>query len=172
MFRVAVVLTCVVSSVGSGQTTPLPIDSLGRGTEVRIWSRDPALNGWKFQYLGRTDTSAVVAERRGSARVVGFRNEMPFRVIDRIDVNAGTTYGEGNRFLLKTLKGGGIGFLAGVALAGAAIVADSENEATAYAIIIFPQAGAVLGGLVGAIDGLRGQAKWRPVDFWGGQVRR
>ena len=169
MLRAAVVLTCVVSSAGFGQQTPLPIDSLGRGTEIRVWSREPALSGWKLQYLGRTDSSAVVAERRGSARVVGFRNEMPFRVIDRIDVNAGSEY-DGNRFLLKTLKGGGIGLLTGIALGAASVASEQENAI--YAVSILPQAGAVIGGVIGAVNGLRGHTKWRPVDFWGNQIGR
>jgi hypothetical protein len=172
MFRVPLALTCVVSGAAFGQQTPLPIDSLGRGSEIRVWSREPALNGWKLQYLGRTDTSAVVAERRGSARVVGFRNEMPFRVIDRIDVNAGREYNEGNRFLLKTLKGGGIGLLTGVALAATLIASDRQNEGSIYAIVVLPQAGAFIGSLVGAVNGLRGNTKWRPVDIWGDQIGR
>jgi hypothetical protein len=159
-----------LASAGFGQQTPLPIDSLGRGTEIRVWSREPALNGWKLQYLGRTDTSAVVAERRGSAPVVGFRNEMPFRVIDRIDVAAGREYNGGNRFLLKTLKGGGIGLLTGLALGAASVASEQENAI--YALIVLPQAGAFIGSLIGAVNGLRGQTKWRPVDIWGDQIRR
>ena len=162
MFRIAAVFTCVVSSAAFAQQPPVLIDSLGRGAEVRLWSVVPPLNGWKLEYLGRTDTSIVVAERRGSVRVAGLRNEIAYDRIQRLEVNRGKDY-DGGRIFRKTLKGAGIGFLAGAVLLGASIASDPGNEGNAVAIFVVPPFGAAVGGIVGGILGMRGATQWIPI---------
>jgi hypothetical protein len=164
MRRTISLLILAWPAVALSQGEPVPIQALERGAEIRMWSQEPPLKGWKLQYLGRTDTSVVVAERLGSAPVPGFRNEIPFSRIERFEVNQGKAY-DGRRFLRRTLKGGGLGLVAGALLVGAALATDPDNEGNAYAIIILPPAGLAIGALVGGVLGLQRTTIWQPVSL-------
>jgi hypothetical protein len=164
--RQLTLLLVALAAMARAAPGQVPVDSLRRGAEVRLWSDAPPLNGWKLEYLGRTDTSIVFAERKGSAHVAGFRNEIAYDRIQRLELNRGKDYDAG-RIFRKTLKGGGIGFLAGAALIGAAVASGPDNDGDAVGIVVVPLFGASVGGIVGGILGMRGATQWTPVRLGG-----
>ena len=143
---------------------PLPIDSVARGTEVRVWSKTPPLDGWKLQYLGRTDTTVVLAERSGSVRIADFHNEMSFASLEKMEVRTGKKL-DVDRIIVNTAKGTGIGLLAGIVLGGALLAADSQSEGSFYGAVAVAEVGPIVGALVGAMTGFSGSGSWRPVQI-------
>ena len=162
MHRAVAVIALLVPHLAAGQSDTVPIASLQNGAEIRVWAETPRLNGWKLLYLGRDDSTVSLGERPGSARITGFTTRMALSRIHRIEVNAGKVC-DPNRVFRKTLKGAVIGGLAGVVLAGSAVLADPHNEGNGYALFVVPQAGALLGGAVGLVNGLRRPTLWKPV---------
>src|SRR4051812_19381074 len=89
-----VVAMCLPMSAFA-QEASMPIDFLRPGSEVRVWSRDPRLSGWRLEYVGRTDTTILLAERSGSKLVGGFSGVIPVSAIDRVEVRTGTIHEPG-----------------------------------------------------------------------------
>lgn len=159
----ALSLIAAVPSLGAAQPSPVSIESVARGTEVRLWSREPQLSGWKVTYLGRTDTSIVVAQRSGSVAIEGFRNEIPMSRIDRIEAGQGTRW-DPYHARRCVLAGAGIGALAGAVagmIAGSGHAgAESETE---LAVIAFGGVGALSGMIVGGMVASHGVTVWTQV---------
>ena len=153
----------VAASTASGQPVePLTLKRVARGTEVRVWSRDPRLNGWKFNYLGATDTSLVIAERRGSASLANFRPEIPLSRVIRLEANQGRKFSSGHfatRLLYGAVCGALVGGLTGYMLDSSAPV--NEGMATMILGTLGLTSGTVIGGAVG----LYGRVSWEPVEY-------
>lgn len=164
MHRAVAVIALLLPRLVAGQSDTVPIASLQTGAEIRVWAETPRLKGWKLLYLGRDDSTVSIGERPGSARIANFTTRMALSRIDRIEVNAGRV-SDPNRVFRRTLKGALIGGLAGVVFAGSAALADPDNEGNGYALIIVPQAGALVGGAVGLVNGLRRPTLWKPVGI-------
>jgi hypothetical protein len=126
------------------------------------------MKGWKLQYLGRTDSSIVVAERPGSARVAGFRNEINFPLVDRLEVYRGKAY-DVNYVAGKAFKGAIIGLgVGGVAgFAGDMTNHSGDGGSAPLGTYLGAIAGSVIGGVVGLVRGTRGSSLWVPVTFHG-----
>jgi hypothetical protein len=166
MFRIAALLALSSAAVFA-QTTPIPVDSLVSGAEVRIWTAEPKLKGLRLAYLGRTDTSLMFAEHRGSFQLNGFRDEIPARRIDRLEVYRGLRF-DGHRIGHGILKGAGIGLLSGVVtgLAAGLAVPDEGGGHGGYALLgamVFGTYGTLAGGAIGGLVGMRGTSQWAPV---------
>lgn len=155
-------LMCAMTQMVAAQAASVPLDSLVRGTEVRMWSQDPPLKGWKLRYLGRTDTSLVVAERPGSAPVAGFHNEMPFSRVERLELSSGKRF-SGERVGKGVLAGAAIGGLTGVFSAAVAAAATVGDEGLVLPAIAFGTLGAAAGGVIGGVVGAQGVTVWTQV---------
>lgn len=166
--RVVAVIALLLPRVAASQFATVALESLPRGAEIRVWARQPKLDGWRLQFLGRTDTSVVVAERPGSVRVVGLSGEIQMKDLDRLELKQGRRPAW-DRLGPRMLKGAGIG--AGVALTTALIVGATRGGASDSDIAVGPVGAAVLiggpGALIGSIVGgasvILGTTRWTPI---------
>jgi hypothetical protein len=150
-------------SPASGQRIqPVPLEAIGRGTEIRVWSTDPRLEGWKLDYHGATDTSLIVGERMGSARLAAFRPEIPFSNLTRLEANRGRISSPGY-FASRLL----IGALSGVIIGGVTghLIDSSYPVNEGMATLVLGTIGLTSGTIIGGAVGLYGRPSWEPVDF-------
>ena len=164
MIRAWYAALMLIPSLTLAQSASMPIDLLERGTEVRVWTRDSLLSGWKLRYLGRTDTSLLLAERSGSRRIEGFRGEIASSQIDRVEVRTGTTYvpGRAGRMFLRGIGVGAVtGALSGMILSEAACtVPNCETEMTMIGLGVL---GGIAGGVIGGAIGSHSVTVWTQV---------
>jgi hypothetical protein len=154
------VLGAGLLQTAGAQASMIPLDSVHRGAEIRVWARDPRLNGWKLLYLGRTDTSIVLTERAGSAPAPGFRNEIAWNQIDLLQLNSGRRLNASHAGA-SVLKGIGLGGLIGASFGLVALAGQAEEAYVAP--IAFGTLGAFTGGIAGLVAGVNGGTVWTEI---------
>src|SRR5207237_82586 len=110
----------------------------------------------------RTDTSLMVAERRGSVPAGGFDYEIPISAIDSLEMARGRRFDgthASNSVLGGIAIGAAVGFVAG-AMSGPG---EDGHGIDAIAAIGLGTIGGLGGGLAGLIVGSRGTTVWARV---------
>ena len=135
------------------------LDELKPGDRVRVWTREPPLNGAELQVRSVAPRLLVVMTPRWADTMPRFPNAIARDALVRLDVQQGRSATPRYR-RVAALGGLALGF--GVGLT-AGMIADSQPYGEGEGVMILAPFGMLAGGVVGLLIGQHGEAVWKRV---------